>query len=137
MSGAATHVVVRVAVGLLVPRELVVPLSWARSVKPERIELAASRDELVGLPEFRPDDDIAIEVLRRLAEPATCGDVLATSPTGWQPTRDGMQLVSADGQPVIAFHRWSNSLFVSHRSSGVDVQLRRGGPGNIGQGLPG
>jgi hypothetical protein len=69
--------------------------------------------------------------------PATCGDVLATSPTGWQPTRDGMQLVSADGQPVIAFHRWSNSLFVSHRSSGVDIQLRRGAPGNIGQGLPG
>ncbi len=69
--------------------------------------------------------------------PATCGDVLPTTPTGWQPTKDGMQLVGADGQPVIAFHRWSNSLFVSRRSSGVDIQLRRGGPGNIGQGLPG
>jgi hypothetical protein len=69
--------------------------------------------------------------------PAACGDVLPTRPTGWQATTDGMQLVSADGQPVIAFHRWSNSLFVSHRSSGVDIQLRRGGPGNIGQGLPG
>src|SRR5437879_1974746 len=42
--------------------------------------------------------------------PPTCGDVLPTSPTGWQPTKDGMQLVGADGQPVIAFHRWSNSL---------------------------
>ncbi len=69
--------------------------------------------------------------------PATCGDVLPASPTGWQPTGDGMQLVSADGRPVIAFHRWSNSLFVSHRSSGIDIQLRRGAPGNIGQGLPG
>jgi hypothetical protein len=68
---------------------------------------------------------------------AACGEYLPTSPTGWQPTKDGMQLVGADGQPLLAFHRWSNSLFVSHRSSGVDIQLRRGGPGNIGQGLPG
>jgi hypothetical protein len=30
---------------------------------------------------------------------------------------------------VIAFNRWSNSLFVSHRSSGVDIQLKRGAPG--------
>jgi hypothetical protein len=29
---------------------------------------------------------------------------------------------------VIAFNRWSNSLFVSHRASGADIQLRRGGP---------
>jgi hypothetical protein len=59
--------------------------------------------------------------------PATCGDALPGAPTAWSPTRDGMQL-TANGQPVIAFHRWSNSLFVSHRSSGVDIQLRRGGP---------
>ena len=49
-----------------------------------------------------------------------------------RPTKDGMQLIGADGQPVIAFHRWSNSLFVSHRSSGVDIQLRRGGPRGLG-----
>ena len=28
----------------------------------------------------------------------------------------------------MGFNRWSNSLFVAHRSSGVDVQLRRGSP---------
>jgi hypothetical protein len=60
--------------------------------------------------------------------PATCGDALPIAPTGWQPTRDGMQLVGAGGQQVLAFHRWSNSLFVSHRASGVDIQLKRGGP---------
>ena len=59
--------------------------------------------------------------------PASCNDALAGNPTGWQPTKDGMQLTSASGQPTIAFHRWSNSLFVSHRSSGVDIQLRRSG----------
>jgi len=69
--------------------------------------------------------------------PAACGDALPTNPTGWQPTKDGMQLTTADGQAVIAFHRWSNSLFVSHRSSGVDIQMRRGAPGHVGQGLPG
>jgi len=37
--------------------------------------------------------------------------------------------VDGAGQPVIAFNRWSNSLFVSHRASGVDVQLKRGPPG--------
>ncbi|HEV7386116.1 MAG TPA: AprI/Inh family metalloprotease inhibitor [Phenylobacterium sp.] len=68
---------------------------------------------------------------------ATCGEYLPVSPTGWQTTKDGMALTGSDGQPLIAFQRWSNSLFVAHRSSGVDIQLRRGGPGNIGQGLPG
>ena len=59
---------------------------------------------------------------------ANCGDAIPASATAWQATKDGMQLTGAAGQPVIAFHRWSNSLFVSHRSSGVDIQLRRGVP---------
>ncbi|THD70932.1 AprI/Inh family metalloprotease inhibitor [Phenylobacterium sp.] len=55
---------------------------------------------------------------------SSCGDALTSAPTTWQATSDGMQLM-AGGQPVLAFHRWSNSLFVSHRASGVDIQLRR------------
>jgi hypothetical protein len=58
---------------------------------------------------------------------AGCREILP-GPTGWQPTRDGMALTDAGGKTILAFHRWSNSLFVSHRASGVDVQLRRGGP---------
>ena len=46
---------------------------------------------------------------------------------GWQPTTDGMRLIAADGPPFLCFSRWSNSLFVSHRSSGVDVQLQQRG----------
>lgn len=61
--------------------------------------------------------------------PPTCGDALSGSPTAWTATSDGMALNGPSGQLMIAFHRWSNSLFVSHRSSGVDIQLRRGGPG--------
>ena len=57
--------------------------------------------------------------------PHSCDDALPGRPTTWQPTKDGVQLIGS-GQPV-AFHRWSNSLFVSHRSSGVDIQLRRKG----------
>jgi len=68
---------------------------------------------------------------------AACGEYFPTSPTRWQPTKDGMQLIDANGGAPIAFHRWSNSLLVSHRASGMDIQLRRGGPGQIGQGLPG
>jgi len=58
--------------------------------------------------------------------PATCGDTLPAHVIGWSPTSDGMTLIGPDGQALIAFNRWSDSLFVSHRSSGVDVQLRRG-----------
>ena len=61
--------------------------------------------------------------------PATCHDTLPGKPVAWQPTPDGMRLLAADGRPLIAFNRWSNSLFVAHRSSGFDVQLRRGGVG--------
>jgi len=60
--------------------------------------------------------------------PASCGDALPAGLAGWAPAAGGMSLVGADGQPLIGFSRWSNSLFVSHRSSGVDIQLKRGGP---------
>jgi osmotically-inducible protein OsmY len=53
---------------LLGSRNVVVPLSWARSVSPERIELTASRDEVLGLPDYRPDDAIRVGMLRRLSE---------------------------------------------------------------------
>ena len=62
--------------------------------------------------------------------PASCGEALPPGVAGWTPTGDGMALTGADGRVLIAFDRWSNSLFVSHRSSGVDVQLQRGGPGD-------
>jgi hypothetical protein len=58
-----------------------------------------------------------------------CAGVLSATPAAWLPTADGMKLVTADGQTLIGFNRWSNSLFVSHRASGKDVQLRRGKPG--------
>jgi len=58
---------------------------------------------------------------------AGCREILP-GPAGWQPTSDGMALTDSSGRTILAFHRWSNSLFVSHRASGVDVQLRRGGP---------
>ena len=57
-----------------------------------------------------------------------CADVLPAGVTGWSSTADGMALTGAGGQVLAPFNRWSNSLFVSHRSSGVDVQLMRGPP---------
>ena len=63
------------------------------------------------------------------ASPAqNCGDSLPAGVTGWTATADGMALTGAGGQVLAPFNRWSNSLFVSHRSSGVDVQLMRGTP---------
>ena len=58
---------------------------------------------------------------------ADCAGALPSQPVGWKATADGMALVGADGGTILAFARWSNSLFVSHRSSGIDVQLRRAG----------
>jgi hypothetical protein len=57
-----------------------------------------------------------------------CADALPSGITGWSATADGMALTGAGGQVLAPFNRWSNSLFVSHRSSGMDVQLMRGGP---------
>ncbi|HEX4199243.1 MAG TPA: AprI/Inh family metalloprotease inhibitor [Caulobacteraceae bacterium] len=58
--------------------------------------------------------------------PADCGQVLPSGVVGWRPVTDGAALVDGQGQVLIDFNRWSNSLLVSHQSSGVDIQLRRG-----------
>jgi hypothetical protein len=63
---------------------------------------------------------------RSVRAPTACADALPAQPTAWQTTADGMRLIGPGGAPLIAFNRWSNSLLVSHRASGVDVQLRRG-----------
>jgi hypothetical protein len=59
--------------------------------------------------------------------PATCGAALPAASAGWTPAAHGMNLTGADGQILVNFNRWSDSLLVSHPSSGTDVQLRRGG----------
>jgi len=59
--------------------------------------------------------------------PADCSQTLPAGVAGWKPVTDGAALVDGQGQVLIDFNRWSNSLLVSHQSSGVDVQLRRGG----------
>ena len=64
----------------------------------------------------------------KLEAPASCAGALPASVAGWAPSPGGMNLVDADGRSLIGFSRWSNSLLVSHRSSGVDIQLLRGGP---------
>ena len=63
-----------------------------------------------------------------LKVPASCGDAVPATVAAWAPEPDGMKFISADGQTVIGFNRWSDSLLVSHRSSGAEVQLKRGPP---------
>jgi hypothetical protein len=63
-----------------------------------------------------------------VSAPDSCGDALPTGLAAWEPTRDGMRFIGEDGA-AMNYGRWSNSLFVAHRSTGVDVQLKRGGPG--------
>ena len=58
--------------------------------------------------------------------PASCGDALPAGLAGWWPDPGGMSLVDANGQSLVSFGRWSNSLLVSHQTSGADIQLRRG-----------
>jgi hypothetical protein len=57
--------------------------------------------------------------------PGDCQNSLPAGATGWMPTADGVGLVGAGGVTLIDFRRWSESLFVSHRSSGQDLQLSR------------
>jgi hypothetical protein len=58
---------------------------------------------------------------------AACAGLLPMEPTAWAPTANGMRLVGAGGQTLMAFDRWSNSLFVSRVGSAADVQMRRAG----------
>ena len=62
-------------------------------------------------------------------DPGSCGDALPRGASGWLPTDNGMAITDGRGRRLLPFDRWSNSLFVSHRSSGMDLQLRRGDPG--------
>jgi hypothetical protein len=55
-----------------------------------------------------------------------CGGSLPAGIAAWRPVTNGAALVDADGRVLIDFDRWSNSLLVANRSSGFDVQLRRG-----------
>jgi hypothetical protein len=57
-----------------------------------------------------------------------CALALGGTPAAWTTTADGMRFVDSGGHTQIAFNRWSNSLLVSHRTSGVDVSLKRGAP---------
>lgn len=58
-----------------------------------------------------------------------CLDAYAmTAVAGWKPTHDGLAFTDGSGGTVVGFNRWSNSLFVSHRASGADLQLSRGAP---------
>jgi len=56
--------------------------------------------------------------------PADCRSALPAGATGWKPTPDGIVLVAADGEVLVAFARWSESLFVSS-GPGPDLQLAR------------
>ena len=59
--------------------------------------------------------------------PADCQSALPAGAAGWKPTADGIVLVAADGAVLVAFDRWSESLFVSS-GPGPDLQLARASP---------
>lgn len=63
-----------------------------------------------------------------LEVPQACGEILPPAVKSWAPTDQGMALTDQDGQAVLGFRRWSNSLFVTYHSSGSNLQLKRGGP---------
>ncbi|MBW8815459.1 MAG: AprI/Inh family metalloprotease inhibitor [Caulobacterales bacterium] len=98
-------------------REAGVPLSPAEAAGAWTLESAG-----------HPICTIRLGADRSARAASDCAGALPGAPAGWRPTADGMALIGANGQALLGFNRWSNSLFVSHRASGVDVQLRRGGP---------
>ena len=55
----------------------------------------------------------------------TCGAALPTGVAGWAPTGDGMALTDNGGKVLIAFNRWSNSLF-TRTAPGNDCGCARG-----------
>jgi hypothetical protein len=57
--------------------------------------------------------------------PDDCRAALPPGATGWKPAADGIALVGADGAVLVAFDRWSESLFVSTGAGAPDLQLSR------------
>jgi hypothetical protein len=84
----------------------------------ERQGRALCRVRLEASPVGRGDFGIQI--------PQECGASLPTGTAAWRPVNDGAALVDADGRVLLHFDRWSNSLLVATRGSGVDLALRRG-----------
>jgi hypothetical protein len=116
--------VIAVSAAMAADHEAGVPLTPAEAVGTWSVESAGHTLCTVKLgAEKTRGGAYALQV------PASCQGTLPDNLTGWMTTSDGMGLTGADGQTLIKFNRWSNSLFVSHTSSGIDVQLRRGGPG--------
>ncbi len=67
--GGVTHVVVRRGIaGMLAPRDIIVPLSWAKSITSEEIELAVSCEEVDLLPEYRTDVEILADIYQALRD---------------------------------------------------------------------
>jgi Protease inhibitor Inh len=62
----------------------------------------------------------------RVSAGESCQGDLPATPAAWEPTDHGMKLVGADGQTVMTFNRWSDSLLVSSLHGETSLQLRRG-----------
>jgi hypothetical protein len=52
--------------GRFLTRDTIIPARWIRAIHRDEILLAVPRARLAELPEYRPDDEIAIDVLDRL-----------------------------------------------------------------------
>jgi hypothetical protein len=108
----------------LADKEAGVPLTPADAAGPWTVETDGHYLCVLTLEKTKVGGSAAFA----LHAPAACGGTLPANVAGWTPSTDGMALVGADGATLVDFNRWSNSLFVSHRSSGVNIQLMRGAP---------
>jgi hypothetical protein len=57
--------------------------------------------------------------------PEACREALPAGAAGWTPIPDGLALVAAYGAVLVAFERWSESLYVSSGAGAPDLQLAR------------
>ena len=119
---AAASLVIPPRAGLSADHEAGVPLTPAEAVGAWTVESGGRNICVLNLGKDKAPGGFTAQA------PAACGDALPAMIAGWAPAPGGMSFIGADGQVLIGFSRWSNSLFVSHRSSGVDIQLKRGGP---------
>lgn len=62
-----------------------------------------------------------------LTVPLACGDALPNNLVAWAPSPNGVSLVGLVDGSVLGFSRISDGRLVSHRSSGGDLELQRGG----------
>jgi uncharacterized protein YrrD len=120
-SGRVTHFVVRS--GPFLAKHTIIPVDWAVKITPEQVRLAAHSEALRALPEYRPDDEIADEVIAALK--------------GYPPIRRLLQGIESYEPPLSPYQEPTVRVRVEDGVVTLEGNVETSGHGSMAAGLAG